>query len=252
MPDKYLRLAGLLLLLIISDAVHAADVRIAVAANFTDTTRELVKTFTEMTGLDASASFGSTGKLYAQIENGAPFDVFLAADSRRPALLEDNGRAVAGTRFTYARGKLVLWSPHPETFSNPTAWLTSDDFARIAIANPKTAPYGFAAQEVLSKLLLWESLQPRLVRGDSIAQTFQFVATANATAGFVASSQVHAWSGNDGSLWQIPQNFYSPIDQQAILLSFGKDNNAARQWLEFLQSETAKGIIESYGYDTEH
>jgi len=247
-----LQLTTLLLALIISSFAQAVDVRIAVAANFTDTTRELIEAFAEVTGLEASASFGSTGKLYAQIENGAPFDVFLAADSRRPELLEENGGGIAGTRFTYARGKVVLWSPEPDTFSDPKAWLSSGKFARLAIANPKTAPYGFAAQEVLSGLSLWEPLQPRLVRGDSIAQTFQFVATANAAAGFVALSQVRAWPKKEGSLWLIPQNLYSPIDQQAILLSFGKDNDAAHQWLKFLQGEKARKIIETYGYETGH
>lgn len=251
LKTHYLKLAGLFLSLILSGTAQAADVRIAVAANFTDTTRELIEAFAEATGLEASASFGSTGKLYAQIENGAPFDVFLAADSRRPELLEQNGQGVANTRFTYARGKLALWSPKSDVFSDPEAWLKSGDFARLAIANPKTAPYGLAAQEVLTNLSLWESLQSRLVRGDSIAQTFQFVATANTSAGFVALSQVRAWPNKGGSLWQIPQRLYSPIDQQAILLSFGKNNDAAFQWIEFLKSEKATKIIQNYGYDTE-
>jgi molybdate transport system substrate-binding protein len=242
----------LVLLMVISSAVHAADVRIAVAANFTDTTRELIAAFADATGLKASASYGSTGKLYAQIENGAPFDVFLAADARRPALLEENGRGIAGTRFTYAQGKLALWSPEPALFTSPEAWLKSGDFARLAIANPKTAPYGLAAQEVLTNLGLWQPLQRRLVRGDSIAQTFQFVATHNTSAGFVALSQVRAWPEEGGTLWQIPQGLYSPVNQQAILLSFGEDNEAAHQWLAFLRGQKATKIIQRYGYDTEH
>ncbi|WP_417502530.1 molybdate ABC transporter substrate-binding protein [Marinobacter sp.] len=233
-------------------AAHAADVRIAVAANFTDTTRQLITAFAEATGLEAVASYGSTGKLYAQIDNGAPFDVFLAADSHRPELLEKSGQGVAGTRFTYARGKLALWSPTPGTFEDPKAWLESGEFARLAIANPKTAPYGFAAQEVLTKMDLWDSLQSRLVRGDSIAQTFQFVATTNAQSGFVALSQVRAWDSQGGSLWMIPQSYYSPINQQAILLTRSESNRAAHQWIEFLRSDTAKNIIEEFGYETEN
>ncbi|WP_100638018.1 molybdate ABC transporter substrate-binding protein [Marinobacter salexigens] len=235
-----------------TSSAQAADVRIAVAANFTDTTRQLIAAFGEATGLEAVASYGSTGKLYAQIDNGAPFDVFLAADTRRPELLEENGQGVAATRFTYARGKLVLWTPVPNTFSDPSAWLESGEFARLAIANPKTAPYGLAAQEVLTEMGLWDALQGRLVRGDSIAQTFQFVATTNAQSGFVALSQVRAWDEKDGSLWLIPQTYYSPINQQAILLTRSENNTAAHQWLEFLRSDTARNIIEAAGYDIDH
>lgn len=249
---RYPQLAALCLLLAFSSISHAADLRIAVAANFTDTTRDLIVAFAEATGLKAVASYGSTGKLYAQIDNGAPFDVFLAADSRRPELLEENGQGVAGTRFTYARGKLALWSPEPGTFEDPKIWLTSGGFARLAIANPKTAPYGLAAQEVLTKLNLWKPLQDRIVRGDSIAQTFQFVATTNAQSGFVALSQVRAWDNKDGSLWMIPQSYYSPINQQAILLSRNENKEAAQQWLEFLRGDKARVIIENFGYETEH
>ncbi|MCK0163408.1 molybdate ABC transporter substrate-binding protein [Marinobacter sp. S6332] len=244
-------LAIILPLALISKA-NAADVSIAVAANFTDTTRELVAAFGETTGLEAVASYGSTGKLYAQIDNGAPFDVFLAADSHRPELLEKSGQGVAGTRFTYARGKLALWSPTPHTFEDPKVWLESGKFSRLAIANPKTAPYGLAAQEVLTEMGLWDSLQSRLVRGDSIAQTFQFVATTNAQSGFVALSQVRAWDSQGGSLWMIPQSYYSPINQQAILLTRSENNQAAHQWIEFLRSDTAKNIIEEFGYETEN
>ncbi|MBU2873298.1 molybdate ABC transporter substrate-binding protein [Marinobacter salexigens] len=253
---RYRQVIALYLALCLSLAfgskAYAADVRIAVAANFTDTTRNLIVAFHEATGLEAVASYGSTGKLYAQIDNGAPFDVFLAADTRRPELLEENGQGVASTRFTYARGKLALWSPTPDTFEDPKIWLKSGDFARLAIANPKTAPYGLAAQEVLTKLDLWEPLQDRLVRGDSIAQTFQFVATTNAQSGFVALSQVRAWDSQDGSLWMIPQSYYSPINQQAILLTRSESNRAAHQWIEFLRSDTAKNIIEEFGYETQN
>lgn len=249
---RYPTLAALCLLLTFSSLTQAADVRVAVAANFTDTTRDLISAFAKTTGLEAVASYGSTGKLYAQIDNGAPFDVFLAADSRRPELLEENGQGVADTRFTYARGKLALWSPEPGTFDDPKAWLESGSFARLAIANPKTAPYGLAAQQVLTEMNLWEPLQDRLVRGDSIAQTFQFVATTNAQSGFVALSQVRAWDEKDGSLWLIPQSYYAPIKQQAVLLERSENKEAARKWLEFLRGEEARVIIERFGYETEH
>lgn len=248
--QRFAMIAGLALWLCLSGTARGADVRLAIAANFTDTGNELMAAFTEATGLEASASFGSTGKLYAQILHGAPFDVFLAADRQRPERLENEGLGVKGTRFTYARGRLVLWSPTPGVLDAPEAWLASGEFARLAIANPKTAPYGMAAREVLSRLRLWETLQQRLVRGDSIAQTFQFVATANAQAGFVALSQIRAWHHKEGSLWLIPSDHYSPINQQAILLTRGEQNAAAHQWLDFLRSDTARSIIERYGYDT--
>ncbi|KAA1175620.1 molybdate ABC transporter substrate-binding protein [Marinobacter salinexigens] len=234
-----------------ANLAYGAEVRIAVAANFTDTTRELISAFEETSRHRVTASYGSTGKLYAQIEHGAPFDVFLAADSRRPRLLEENGQGVAGTRFTYAKGKLALWSPVTELFDDAPTWLSSGDFRKLAIANPKTAPYGAAAEQVLNSLGLWTSLQPKLVRGDSIAQTFQFVATDNAEAGFVALSQVRAWENQDGTLWPVPQDYYAPIEQQAILLTTGAGNPAAKDWLTFLHSEAARAIIEGFGYDTQ-
>ena len=230
----------------------AGEVSIGVAANFTDTTRELTRHFEAETGHRVSASFGSTGKLYAQIRNGAPFDVFMAADVLRPELIEEAQAGVNGARFTYARGKLVLWSPTPDAFEDAPRYLEQQPFARLAIANPKTAPYGLAAQQVLEHIGQWQPLQPKLVRGDSIAQTFQFVVSRNAQAGFVAASQVKVWDEDAGTLWQVPQAYYQPIDQQAILLNRGASNEAARAWMDFLKSDTAIGIIRSYGYDQGH
>ncbi|MGQ7299367.1 molybdate ABC transporter substrate-binding protein [Marinobacter nauticus] len=246
---RFFRLLAIWLLLPLSNA-HAGNLTLAVAANFTDTTASLVETFEASTGHQVTASFGSTGKLYAQIRNGAPFDVFMAADAQRPQLLESDGMAVPGSRFTYARGKLVLWSPETAAFISPIAYLNEQPFSRLAIANPKTAPYGLAAQQVLEHLELWSPLQPKLVRGDSIAQTFQFIASGNAQAGLVALAQVKAWPDQDGTLWRIPQSYYAPINQQAILLKRGADNTAARGWLAFLQSPDAVAIIQGYGYDT--
>lgn len=228
----------------------AGEVSLGVAANFTDTTRELAKRFETETDHTVSASYGSTGKLYAQIRNGAPFDVFMAADVRRPALIEAEKAGVPGTRFTYARGKLALWSPAAQAFESAESYLAEQPFSRLAIANPKTAPYGLAAQQVLEHLNQWEALQPKLVRGDSIAQAFQFVVSRNAQAGFVALSQIKAWKEDEGTLWNVPQAYYQPLDQQAILLKNGADNTAARAWMEFLKSDAAITIIRSYGYDT--
>ncbi|WP_240339509.1 molybdate ABC transporter substrate-binding protein [Marinobacter sp. BW6] len=234
-----------------TDAV-AGDVSIGIAANFTDAARELAKQFEAETGHTVSASFGSTGKLYAQIRNGAPFDVFMAADERRPALIEAEQAGVPTTRFTYARGKLALWSPASNVFDDAERYLAQQSFARLAIANPKTAPYGLAAKQVLERLDHWQTLQGKLVRGDSIAQTFQFVASRNAQAGFLALSQVKSWTGEEGTLWHVPEAYYQPIDQQVILLNRGADNQAAVAWINFLKSDTAIAIIRDYGYDTDN
>jgi molybdate transport system substrate-binding protein len=243
------RFVAAALLFFTASLAGAEPLRIAVAANFTDTTRDLIALFEETTGQSVAASYGSTGKLFAQIENGAPFDVFQAADRVHPQMLENSGGAVNGSRFTYARGKLALWTPENNVFSDPKSWLASADFRRLAIANPKTAPYGLAAQQVLKTLSLWDALQPRLVRGNSVAQTFQFVATSNAQAGFVALSQVNAWQDSNGTLWVVPQHMYAPIDQQAVLLNHGKDKPVARQWLEFLRGPQALNVIKDFGYD---
>lgn len=230
------------------------QVSLGVAANFTHTTRELAEHFTAETGHRATASFGSTGKLYAQIRHGAPFDVFMAADARRPMLIEEEQAGVPGTRFTYARGKLALWRPVPDGFAetggDAERYLSHQPFNRLAMANPKTAPYGLAAQQLLSHLGHWQALKGKLVRGDSISQAFQFVVTRNAQAGFVALSQVRAWTGQPGTLWIVPQAYYQPIEQQAILLRQGADNEAAQAWMNFLKSDTAIAIIRRHGYET--
>ncbi|GAB6043991.1 molybdate ABC transporter substrate-binding protein [Endothiovibrio diazotrophicus] len=231
--------------------VHAAEVSVAVAANFTDATRDIVPLFEKATGHTAKVSFGSTGKLYAQIEHGAPFEVFLAADSKRPKKAEGEGLAVVGSRFTYARGKLVLWTPEAGRFSDGEAFLKSGDGGRLAIANPKTAPYGLAARQVMEHLGVWDTLKGQVVKGDSIAQTFQFAATNNVAAGFVALSQVTAWKGDAGSRWEIPDGYYPPIAQQAVLLKKGEANPAATAFLEFLKGPEARKVITGYGYGVE-
>ena len=229
----------------------AGEVSVAVAANFTDATRDIVPLFEAATGHSAKVSFGSTGKLYAQIENGAPFQVFLAADSRRPEKAVKDGLAVADSRFTYARGKLVLWSTRADLADRGADLLKSGDFNRVAIANPKTAPYGLAARQVMEGLGVWGALRGKVVQGDSIAQTFQFVATGNADLGFVAYSQVKAWKGAAGSLWDIPAARYPPIRQQAVLLKTGRDQPAAQAFMAFLKGEQARAVITRYGYSLE-
>jgi molybdate transport system substrate-binding protein len=237
--------------LLASVQVQSDELRIAVAANFTDVARDIIPMFEQATGHSVKASFGSTGKLYAQIEHGAPFEAFLAADSRRPRKSQEVGLAVPGTRFTYAKGKLVMWSAKPRLFDDGEAYLRTVAFPRAAIANPKTAPYGLAAQQVMEHLGVWGRTQSRLVRGDSVAQTFQFTATGNAAIGFVALSQIKAWQGEQGTLWEIPQGYYPPIAQQAVLLKKGESSQAARAFLEFLKGSEARSVITGYGYGVE-
>ncbi len=245
---KLYRVSLVVGLTVAANIAWADDVSIAVAANFTDATRDIVPLFEKATGHTVKVSFGSTGKLYAQIEHGAPFEVFLAADSKRPKKAETEGLAVEGSRFTYAIGKLALWSPKAGMFSDGESFLKKGDFNRAAIANPKTAPYGLAAQQVMEHLGVWRNLQAKLVRGDSIAQTFQFAATGNVDVGFVALSQVKAWQQSNGSVWEIPQAYYEPIAQQAVLLKKGSDNEAAKAFIEFLHGPEARAVITSYGY----
>ncbi len=226
------------------------EVVVAVAANFTGAMKTIAAKYTARTGNKVTISYGSTGKLYAQIKNGAPFDVFLAADAQRPRLLEDEGRALAGSRFTYAIGRLVLWSPNKEYIDNKGNVLHHGDYRHLAIANPKTAPYGAAARDVLLALGLWRRLQRRLVYGENIAQTYQFVASGNAELGFVALSQVMTHEPSTrGSLWHIPAGLYRPIEQQAVLLRSGRAT-AAESFLSFLRGPEARTVIESFGYAT--
>lgn len=249
---KFIFLATLFLALIGSNA-FAQELIIAVAANFTDATRDIVPLFEKATGYTVKTSFGSTGKLFSQIENGAPFEVFLAADSKRPAKAEKQGLAVPGTRFTYAKGKLALWSVKENLFADAESYLKALPMQHLAIANPKTAPYGLAAQQVMEHLGVWSQAQGKLVKGDSIAQTFQFTATGNAEVGFVALSQVNAWNDSKGteSVWVIPESYYAPIAQQAVLLKKGENNPAAQAFLDFLKSPEAIKVITEYGYGVE-
>jgi molybdate transport system substrate-binding protein len=238
-------------LALLGSQVQAEEVKIAVAANFTDATREVAPLFEKATGHTPIISYGSTGKLYSQIEHGAPFELFLAADTKRPIKAEQEGLAVPDTRFIYAKGKLVLWSVKPGLFESGERYLKRGAFEHLALANPKTAPYGLAAEQVMQHLGVLEQLTPKLVKGDSIAQTFQFAVTGNANAAFVALAQIKGWQGDKGSLWEIPDDYYAPIEQAAVLLKKGEHNPAAIAYLEFLKSDAAREVIERYGYGVE-
>ncbi len=227
----------------------ADEVQVAVAANFTAPMQEIAQAFEQDTGNRVVAAFGSTGQLYAQISHGAPFEVFLAADATTPARIEQDGLAVTGTRFTYATGALALWSADASLISDGEQLLRSGSFRHLAIANPKTAPYGLAAKQVMQRLGLSAALAHTLVEGQSIGQTYQFVASGNAELGFVALSQVYR-NGEitTGSAWQLPAELYEPIHQDAVLLDKGADNPAAAALLSYLKGERAAAIIRSYGY----
>lgn len=240
---KSFLLAGVAVLAV--GIAHAGTTQVAVAANFTDAAKAIGAAFTAETGHEAVFSFGSTGQLYTQITQGAPFDALLSADDIRPAKAVADGLGEAGTVFTYAIGQLALWSAEPGLVDGPEA-LQDPDLTRIAIANPKTAPYGAAAVQAMQKLGVYELLLPKIVQGDFITQTFQFVATRNAEIGFVALSQVVGRT--DGSLWLVDPSLYDPIRQDAVLLGHGAGNPAARAFLDFLKGETASGIIAGFGY----
>jgi molybdate transport system substrate-binding protein len=231
-------------------AARAADVHVAVAANFAAPMHRIARAFEEHTGHRALIALGATGALYAQVRQGAPYGVFLSADEATPRRLEAEGLGVPGTRLTYAVGRLVLWSARPGRVDDAGAVLREAAFRRLAVANPKLAPYGAAALEAMSRLGVLESLRPRLVQGENIAQTYQFVASGNAELGFVALSQVQA-DGRiaSGSGWLVPSSLHAPLRQDAILLSPGRDNPAARALLAFLRSDAARALIRAHGYE---
>lgn len=227
----------------------AAEVQVAVAANFTAPMQAIAAEFEKDTGHKAKLSFGATGKFYAQISNGAPFEVFLSADDTTPARLERELLVVPGSRFTYAKGKLVLWSAKEGFVDDRGEVLKQGNFKHVAIANPKTAPYGAAAVQFLGKQGLLEAIQPKFVQGENISQAYQFVSTGNAELGFVALSQVYKdGKFNSGSAWIVPAPFYDPILQDAVILARGKANPAAQALVQYLRGEKAKAIIKSYGY----
>ncbi len=238
------------LCLLLSGEVVADQVNIAVASNFITTLRQLASSFEERSGHTLRISSASTGKLYAQISHGAPFDLFLSADEARPARLVQEGKAVASSQTTYALGQLVFWSPKNRANDDAIALLKSTAIKRIAIANPKTAPYGLAAQSVLNKLDLWQHSNIKRVRGENISQTFQFVISGAVDGGFVALSQTHAGL-QEGLVWQVPADYYAPIKQQVVLLNRAAKNRAALSFLTFILSGDGQKIIQQSGYAIE-
>lgn len=246
-PTPIALVSAFALVTLVSASADADEVKVAVAANFTAAMKEIAARFEKATDHTAVTSFGSTGKLYTQIENGAPFAVFLAADQERPKLLQDAGKATG--RFTYATGKLVLYSADPDMVDVDGKVLAEGGFRHLAIANPKTAPYGAAAVEVLDHLGLAAKLAPSLVRGDSVAQTYQFVASGNAELGFVALAQVVLTPG--GSRWEVPQSLYTPMRQDAVLLRNGAGQAAAAALMDYLKGRDAHAVMERFGYGVE-
>ncbi|MEJ2124391.1 MAG: molybdate ABC transporter substrate-binding protein [Alphaproteobacteria bacterium] len=228
----------------------SAEAKIAVSANFTAAAKDIAKAFQAKTGHKAVLAFGSTGKLFTQIANGAPFEAFLAADQKRPQKAEAEGLAVPGSRFTYAKGKIVLFSTDAKLVDDAGKVLGKPDaFDKLAITNPKTAPYGAAAVEAMNKLGVYAGVKSKLVKGDNLAQTYQFIVTKNAQLGFVAYSQVVNAKG--GSKWVVPDNLYAPIRQDAVLLKTGENNEVAKAFLAFLKGEEAHAILKNYGYGLE-
>ena len=229
---------------------HAAEAQVAVAANFAEPMKAIAAVLEKSTDHTLKVSTGASGAFYTQITHGAPFDVFLSADNERPEMLEKEGLAQPGTRFTYATGKLVLWSARSGRVDDKGSVLKAPGLVKVAYANPKTAPYGTAAVQVLERLGLKDAITPKLVQGESIGQTYSFVKTGNADVGFVALSQVLSGGRlKEGSMWVIPQAHYDPIRQDVVLLKRGADNEAAKALLRLLQSPSIKDLIRSYGYE---
>ena len=257
MPSRLLRLFGWVIIssgAVVCATAKAEEVTVAVAANFAAPMQKIAQAFEQDTGHKALLAFGATGKFYAQIKNGAPFAVLLSADDETPTRLEKEGVAVAGTRFTYAVGRLALWSKNASLVDDKGQVLLSNttdknSFKKIAIADPKLAPYGAAAIEVLGRMDALAKLTPKLVQGDSIGQAFQFVMTENAELGFVALSQISIDGRiTQGSAWVVPQNLYTPLKQDAVLLPLGKNSAAALALMKYMRTDRAQAIIRAYGY----
>lgn len=235
--------------LLLAASAHAAEVKVAVAANFVQPMKEIAAEFEKDSGHKVTLSQGASGKFYAQISNGAPFHVLLSADDETPTRLVNEGKAVSGTQFTYAIGRLALWSPDATLVDQGGGVLKTDKFRFLSIANAKVAPYGRAAVQTLQKLGVLSAVEPRVVQGESIAQAHQFVSSGNAQLGFVALSQV--WENGklkSGSAWIVPEDMHEQLKQDVVLLNAGKDSKPAMALVEYLRSDKARKIIERYGY----
>lgn len=237
-------------LLLAATVAHADEITVAVAANFTAPFNKIAAEFEKETGHKVSTSFGSTGKFYAQIKNGAPFEILLAADSETPAKLVKEGTGVAGSQFSYAIGKLVLWSAKPAVVDAKGEVLKSGGFDHIALTNPRLAPYGAAAVEAMKAMGVYDSLAPKFVTAETVTQAYQFVSSGNSQLGFLALSQVLKDGQIEGSAWIVPANLYKPILQDAVLLTPGKDKAGAAALLKYLKGEKAQAVVRSFGYET--
>lgn len=241
--------ASVLIAALFTGAAHAETISVAVASNFTAPMQKIAAQFEKDTGHKAELSFGATGKFYAQISNGAPFGILLAADDKTPAKIAQEGKGDAASRFTYSIGKLVLWSKQDGYVDANGEVLKTGKFQHVAIANPKLAPYGLAAEQTLTKLNLLDAIKPKFVQGENIGQTYQFAATGNAELGFVALSQVmEDGKIKSGSAWVVPAEMHEPIRQDAIVLNNAKDNVAAKALMDYLKGDKARAIITAYGY----
>lgn len=243
------------LALMVTSAINMAsaeEIQAAVASNFTAAMNDIVAKYQEQSENTVALTFGSSGKILAQIQNGAPFQVFFSADQAKPAALEKDGFVVEGSRYTYAIGTLALWSTKPDFVDADLTRLKSGEYNKLALANPKLAPYGQAAVETLAALNLTEATEPNWVQGENIGQTYQFVATGNADLGFVALSQIMD-KGHvaEGSSWIVPAEYYSPILQDAVILKTAEGNEAVADFMNYMKSDEAYAIIQSYGYKTE-
>jgi molybdate transport system substrate-binding protein len=247
---NWLRRVVLSVSMVLGLHAQAGEITVAVAANFSAPAQRLATAFANTTGHHARLVVGSTGKLYAQVKNGAPFQVFLSADEVTPSRMVSEGLAFKASQFTYATGRLVLWSRQPGLVDPDGAVLKLGKFSHLALADPKLAPYGAAAVEVMGQLGLRTALQPKWVHGESIGQTFQFVSSGNAELGFVALSQVmHDGKMAEGSAWVVPTNMHTALKQDAVLLQRGKDDAVATAFLDYLRSDAAKLLVRGYGYE---
>ena len=240
---------ALIALLLLVTSVRAAEVKVAVAANFAQPMKDIAAEFEKDTGHKVNLTQGATGKFYAQITNGAPFEVFLSADDETPSKLVKEGKAIAATQFTYAIGRLVLWSPDEKLVDQGGGVLKTDKFKFLSIANARVAPYGRAAVQTMQKLGVLTAIEPRVVQGESISQTYQFVTSGNAQLGFVALSQV--WDSGklkSGSAWIVPEDMHEQLKQDIVLLNPGKESKAATALVDYLKSDKARKVIERYGY----
>jgi molybdate transport system substrate-binding protein len=247
--EKAMKRTLILIAALIAAPALADEVQVAVAANFTAPMQKIAPDFEKDTGHKIVAAYGATGKFYAQIKNGAPFEVLLTADDETPVKLEKEGAAVAGSHFTYAIGKLVLWSAKPGVIDDAGEVLKKGGFDHIALANPKLAPYGAAAIETMKALGTYDALQARIVTAENIGQAYQFISSGNAELGFVALSQVLKDGKIEGSAWIVPAKYYTQIRQDAVMLDKGRGKPAAEALLKYLKGDKARAVIKSYGYD---